>query len=143
MKRFLLVLTASLMLVVFVSAVTANAADTVESPSPTVIPDGPTVPIKPTTGTTGSGGTTSPDGTGITTAKPGETQTLKPGDGDDATGGSTTKGGESSTAKPDDSDTSPETGGGERLLGAAFILVSGMAVAACVDQKSKKAAQAE
>ncbi len=145
MKKFILILMAALMLVVYASAIPASAADPVVSPSPTIIPDGPTGTTRATTGpgtgsTTGGGGGT----TAITTAKPGETQSIGSGDGDNATGGSTTgNGGETSTAKPDDSDTSPETGSSERLLGATVILVSGMAVAAFVEPKSKKVTQAD
>ncbi|NLO46311.1 MAG: hypothetical protein GX107_07460 [Clostridiales bacterium] len=142
MKRFMALLMTALVLVVFAAGFSVKGADatSVSSPTPTIIPDGPTGSTRPTTGPGDLGSTTVAGGSEITTAKPGEPQTLRPGEGDDATGKGTTDG-EDATAKPDDSDKSPETGGGERFVGAAVILLSGMAVAACVDTKGKKAEQ--
>ncbi len=163
MKRFMALLTTVLVLVVFAAGFSVKGAEdtstssttmvtedsststtaeatSVPSPKPTIIPDGPTGATRSTTGPGDLGSTTVAGGSEITTAKPGEPQTLRPGEGDDATGKGTTDG-EDATAKPDDSDKSPETGGKEEYFVAAVTLIVGMAAAALADKRSKKAKQ--
>ncbi|MCR5485494.1 MAG: hypothetical protein K6F09_07855 [Clostridiales bacterium] len=160
-KIFAVVLATLIMAICSFAIVSVSAKDPYYSPSPTVIPEGPTGITGPSnpegpTGVTGPsnpsvttpGGTTSPGGgttkpgggttkPGQTTTKPGQT-TTKPGQsGTSAPGGTSGTNVEGSTAKPDKNPSSPKTGSAEKFLGAAIILTGTMTAIVIVPTKKK------